>query len=774
MLICRLFLDYEKQRQERRALEESEDRFRKIFAEGGVGMAMARQASGPFISVNGAFCEMLGYTEAELKLLTFVEITHPEDRAEDAEAVRRLWEGQIPKHYAEKRYLKKNGEVLWGARVLTKIGGADGKSSYALAMIQNMTERKQAEAAVREHTAFLNTLLEAIPAPVFYKDTEGRYLGFNQAFETFYGQQRAALVGKTVFDIAPRELAEVYYAQDLALFRNPGVQVYEAKMRDTQGRLHDMVFHKATFKDAGGRVSGLLGVILDITERKRAEEELARAVREWQTTFDATNDAIWVLDQDHRVLRSNQTAERFFHRPCRAMLGEPCWTIVHGTTAPYPDCPSERARQSGHRELMELRVGEQDFEVRVDPIFDAAGQYAGAVHSVSDITQKKELEARFQRAQRLESIGALAGGLAHDLNNILSPILITAPMLREMATDPEGRALADNVAICAQRAADVIKQLLTFARGQPGARALVPLGHLLKETHSIIRETFPRNIESRLLASKDLWTLVGDATQIHQALMNLCVNARDAMPQGGRLTLTAENRLLDEGFAAMTPGAKPGDYLCLSVSDTGTGIAPQHLERIFEPFFTTKEFGTGLGLASVAGIARGHGGFVRVQSRLGQGTTFALFLPASREPAANAGPMNEPPPPRGQGELILVVDDEPTVRGAVRHVLEQHGYRVLEVGDGVAALAAFGERGAEFHAVLTDLMMPQMDGLMLARVLRQMNPRLPILGMTGLTEQVDLKGVAELHLPPLLPKPFTEGMLLTALSAALKPDPQEQ
>jgi signal transduction histidine kinase len=236
----------------------------------------------------------------------------------------------------------------------------------------------------------------------------------------------------------------------------------------------------------------------------------------------------------------------------------------------------------------------------------------------ADLSEKKQLEAQFLRAQRLEGVGALASGIAHDLNNILAPVLMIAPLLRTTVQDADSRAMLDTIEGCAQRGADIIKQLLTFARGKPGARVPLPVRHLLLEFDKIIRETFPRDISPKVDASKDLWPLLGDATQIHQALMNLCVNARDAMPDGGTLTLGAKNATVDEAFAAMTPGARPGPHLCVSVADTGTGIAPENLDRIFDPFFTTKEIGkgTGLGLATVLGIVRGHEGFVQVDRTL--------------------------------------------------------------------------------------------------------------------------------------------------------------
>jgi signal transduction histidine kinase/CheY-like chemotaxis protein len=400
---------------------------------------------------------------------------------------------------------------------------------------------------------------------------------------------------------------------------------------------------------------------------------------------------------------------------------------------------------------------------------DEQGQPAEVLAIDTDITEKKQLETNFLRAQRMESIGALAGGIAHDLNNILSPILMSTSLLRGTASDHESRQIIETVEGCAQRGADITKQLLTFARGQPGARVPLPLRHLLNEMRKIISETFPRNIQSRVNAPRDLWPVLGDSTQVHQALMNLCVNARDAMPNGGTLTLSAENLTLDEAFAATLPDAKPGAYVCAAVTDTGTGIPPENLERIFDPFFTTKELGkgTGLGLATVLGIVRGHGGFARVQSRVGQSTVFELYLPASPEAKAAALTSQETPTPRGQGELILMVDDEATIRRMVQQALENHGYRVITSAEGAEALALLTRHRAEVNAVLTDLMMPGMDGPALVNALRCIEPRLPIIGMTGLSGRDKLQAFEMPDQPRLLAKPFALGVLLRALHEAL-------
>ncbi len=256
-------------------------------------------------------------------------------------------------------------------------------------------------------------------------------------------------------------------------------------------------------------------------------------------------------------------------------------------------------------------------EMTITPVRDQHGEIGHFIAIKQDITEKKKLQAQLLRTQRLESVGRLASGVAHDLNNILAPMLMVPPLLREALQDPESRSLVDLIETNAQRGSEIIKQLLTFGRGVDSERMPVQLRSLALDMAGIIRETFPKNITARRETPTETWLVKGDATQLHQILMNLCVNARDAMPEGGTLTVKLENHEIDESCARLIPGARPGRYVCLSVADTGLGIAPEHLDKIYDPFFTTKEpgKGTGLGLATVRGIVQSHGGFIQIQSQ---------------------------------------------------------------------------------------------------------------------------------------------------------------
>jgi two-component system, cell cycle sensor histidine kinase and response regulator CckA len=401
---------------------------------------------------------------------------------------------------------------------------------------------------------------------------------------------------------------------------------------------------------------------------------------------------------------------------------------------------------------------------------DAQGQPKSILITNTDITEKKKLEAQFLRAQRMESIGTLAGGIAHDLNNLLSPILMATQLLQLKVQDEASRKMLEILQTNAERGSEMIKQILSFARGVSGERVTVQLKHLIKEVTKILKETFPRHIEISFKIADDLWLVTGDATQLHQVLMNLCINARDAMPQGGRLALEAENCLVDETYAEMTTDAQPGRFVRIAVTDSGTGITPGNLNRIFDPFFTTKEVGqgTGLGLSTVLGIVKGHQGFINVYSEPGKGSQFRVYLPAYELAHLQAAAATPAQLPRGNGELILVVDDESAIREIARTTLESFGYRVITANDGAEAIALFAQQRAEIKLVLTDIMMPLMDGLALIRALRKLDPSVKIVASSGLAENDKAAEAANEGVRAFLAKPYTASTLLNTLAEVLK------
>jgi CheY-like chemotaxis protein len=365
----------------------------------------------------------------------------------------------------------------------------------------------------------------------------------------------------------------------------------------------------------------------------------------------------------------------------------------------------------------------------------------------------------------------LAGGIAHDLNNILAPILMAVQLLRMKYPEASNQQLLATLESSAKRGGDLVKQVLTFARGVQGERVALQPKHLILEVEKMARQTFPKVIEIVTEVPKDLWTVKADSTQLHQVLMNLCVNARDAMQGGGTLTLSTRNMLLDDSYASMNPEAKAGAYVVIEVSDTGTGIPADIIDKIFDPFFTTKELGegTGLGLSTTLAIVKAYGGFVNVYSEPGKGTQFTVYLPAVI--TAETQRVGEPGEvPLGHGELILVVDDEAAVRDIARATLEAYNYRAITAADGAEAVASYAQRQNEIAVVLSDSSMPVMDGVALARALKSINPAVNIVSMSGLrkngkTVQVPLApGIIKVFLP----KPFTAEQLIRTLHEVLE------
>jgi signal transduction histidine kinase/ActR/RegA family two-component response regulator len=387
----------------------------------------------------------------------------------------------------------------------------------------------------------------------------------------------------------------------------------------------------------------------------------------------------------------------------------------------------------------------------------------------ADITEKRKFESQTLRLQRLESIGTLASGIAHDLNNVLTPLLISVQLLKEKVTSKEQNLLLDTLNRNAVRGARLVKQILTFGRGVKGDRVVVKPGNVVQEIKQLVLDTFPKSLKLQVNAPADLWTVIGDATQLHQVLLNLCVNARDAMPRGGTLTIQLENVVLDEASAARNLEAKAGPYVRLQVADTGSGIPKSIQSRIFEPFFTTKEQGqgTGLGLSTCFTIVKNHGGFITCYSEPGKGSAFKVYLPANTSVHIAEQPVTSTVTlPSGRGELVLIVDDEQVIREFAQVTLQCYGYRTLTAANGAEAVSLYKSRPTEIAVVLLDMWMPIMDGPATIEALKGMDPHVLIIGTSGLGAAAMEK--MESHVTCFIPKPYTTETLLNVLKDVLE------
>ncbi|MBD1920982.1 GAF domain-containing protein [Microcoleus sp. FACHB-831] len=508
----------------------------------------------------------------------------------------------------------------------------------------------------------------------------------------------------------------------------------------------------------------------ELGERKRSEEK----IREQAALLDITTDAIFVQALDNQILFWNKGAERLYGWQAAEALTMSVNELLDQDASPQLDDIEKTVTETGkwQGELNQVTKDGKEIivESRCTLMRDEQGQPKSILVVNTDITQKKQLERQFLHVQRLESLGTLASGIAHDLNNMLTPILAVSQLLQLKLpnADEATQRLLKMQETTAKRGAALVKQMLSFARRTEGKQTKLQVRHLLLEIRQIAYQTFPKSIDVCMNIESDLWSVCADATQLHQVLMNLAVNARDAMVNGGTLSIAAENLVIDENYTQMNLDAQVGPYVVITISDTGTGIPRQLLDRIFEPFFTTKELGkgTGLGLSTVHGIIKKHGGFINVCSEVGQGTQFKVYLPAVQETETRQAEEVELPP--GRGELILVVDDEVAIRDVTKAALETYGYKVLVANDGIEAIAQYVQHKKEISVVLMDMMMPSMDGLKTIPILKKLNPLVNIIAVSGLASNERVGVAMDAGVKAFVSKPYTAQELLRTLHSVLR------
>ncbi|MFB2772059.1 PAS domain S-box protein [Pelatocladus sp. BLCC-F211] len=640
---------------------------------------------------------------------------------------------------------------------------------------QERYKQQITEQALQESEERFRQLAENITEMVFWMadPKERQLLYVSPAYETIWGRTCESLDANFMIwleAIHPQDrqrIQNVFFEQSLA-----GNYDEEYRIIRPDGSLRWIRDRGFPIRDKFGEPHRVVGIAEDITARKLAEQQ----IREQAALLDVATDAIFVQDLEQRLLFWNKGAEHLYGWEAAEILGKKAVEVLYqnSTNLAQFEAIQTILTQEGkwQGELQQVTKDGKNIivESRWTLVRDEAGNPKSILTVSTDITEKKQLQVQFLRAQRLESIGTLASGIAHDLNNILTPILAVAQLLpiKFPYLDEKSRQLLEILENSAKRGADLVKQILSFSRrGIEGTRTIVQARHLLADVAQIAQKTFPKSIETQTDLAHNLWTIFADATQLHQVLMNLTVNARDAMPNGGILSISAENLWVDESYARMHVDAQVGSYIVITIADTGTGIAPEIIDRIFDPFFTTKELGkgTGLGLCTAMSIIKNHNGFVNVYSEVGKGTTFKVYLPSNQ--ATEPQTPVDAELPKGNGELILIVDDEITICKITKTMLETHNYRVLSASDGIGGLALYSEYKDDISVVLIDLMMPEMDGSTTILTLQRINPQVQIIAMSGLIPSWTNLHNRSLNIQEFLPKPFTNQALLSALQKVL-------
>jgi len=541
------------------------------------------------------------------------------------------------------------------------------------------------------------------------------------------------------------------------------------------GQVKHVVERWKVFRNAEGRPYRALGTCRDITERIESEGRLRHLSSLLHAVAEGTTDAVFVKDREGRYLFVNAATAKFFGRSKEEVIGRDDSEFFGVEEARLLRVADRQVMDSGEARTSEERLTLEGtrrvFSAIKAPYRDQSGRIVGTIGISRDITDQKNLEAQFLRAQRMESIGTLAGGIAHDLNNVLAPILMSIELLKMDESAPDKLEILATIESSARRGGEMVRQVLSFARGVEGQKVPLSVKPILKDIEKVANDTFLKSIDLRCEIEPELWMVEGDPTQLHQVLLNLAVNARDAMPQGGLLRLSARNEVLDEHYAAMNLEASAGPYVVLEVEDSGYGMPPEVVDRVFEPFFTTKETGkgTGLGLSTSLAIVRGHGGFVRVYSEPRNGTRFRVYLPALVADAREVVEQQRVELPRGQGETVLLVEDELAVREIARQTLESYGYEVLAASDGAEATAVFAMERERIDVVLTDMMMPNMDGPAAIQVMKRIDPEVRIVATSGLGEGGMIGKAASLGVKHFLSKPYTADALLRTLREIFGP-----
>jgi PAS domain S-box-containing protein len=725
---------------------------------------------GRLLDANPAFARLLGV--ADVRSLVGRDVSSfyvdPAERVRwrewlEREGVVRDWEFTVR---------RPDGSVAMVRDTATVVRAPGGEVLHYEGAVEDVSARRQSEQALRESEHFLSTVISSVGEGIIVYDRELRYVVWNRFMEELTGVPAAQAIGKRALDLFPHLRGAVEAGLHRAL-RGETVSAQDSRFFVPQtGREGWVNGVYAPHTSTSGEVLGVVAVVRDVTELRRREAEVNRLAH----ALRSISEGVCVSDLEERIYFVNDAWLRIYGYSRDEMLGKHV-SLVRPTEGQEETTRriSRDSMTTGFRgEVMNRRKDGTLFPVYLSgsPVHDAEGRTVALIGVVTDLSDRKRLEEQLRHSQKMEAVGRLAGGIAHDFNNLLTAINGYSELLlqRLEGGDPALRADVEEIRRAGERAANLTRQLLAFSRRQELQPRVLDLNQLLRDAQGILVAAAGHGVQLSLDLEPNLWRVRADPSGLEQVLLNLLINARDAMPEGGVVRMRTANRRHDE--AARRGVGAQGDFVVLEVSDSGHGMSAETRERVFEPFFTTKGpgKGTGLGLATVYGIVQQSDGHIEVDSSPGKGASFRVFLPRIAQQAAEVRVERVVASGPAGAETVLLVEDEETVRSLAREVLVRRGYRVVEARDGVEALELLDDGPSGVGVVVSDLIMPRLGGVELGRRLRVRFPGLPVLLMSGYADGAGVQVLREEPGRPFLKKPFTPEALANAVRAALDSD----
>lgn len=764
-------------------LEQSEKRFRLIFEHSGAGMTLLTN-EGRFLHVNPALEQMLGYRDEELRDKSLNEFVHSKDASREGSHQN---DGNTPSFYErEKRYLRKDGQSIWARVLRVPISDSGGQTCQYVGVLIDVTSQRRAEDALKASEERYRLLNNVARDGIYVMDEAGTFLEVNPAFCQLLDYSPATLLKMTLAEVAGDIRTIRGHLQTIL---SQGGDRTEAKLRRRDGSLVDVQLSGALLVLEGKRL--LHGICRDVTETKRASLRLQEERDFSRQVLETADVLIFVVDAAGCIVHFNGTCRVVLGYEEEAVRGKPFWQVLlperyQGLArdghrqllqSPVAFCQAENREMLVHEMYWRTRAGEERLVTwRNAVVRDALGTVKFVISAGHDVTEQRRIDEQLRQAKKMESLGTLVGGIAHDFNNQLTAVLGNLSLaLGDLSSVGEGvfpelHAVLSHAEEAAQCCAEITQRLLTFSSGRVGSTTRLDLGSLVAEIANNMRRDNPPLLQIQLSRASDIWPVNADAASIQQVIVNLIVNAREAMKESGVLTLTVANRLLQDHDCKDHVEARPGRFVELTVEDTGEGISAEVQSHLFEPFFTTKEPGraAGMGLAIAYGIVKAHGGWITVQSKPGEGSTFRVWLPAAE--VIKLQRSDHPTLPSGGNECILVVDDEELVRGLAEALLRRAGYRVLTAPDGENALEIYRVEHATIDLVLLDYSMPKMTGLEVMREMLKMDPKVRVIFSSGFARDSDCDQLLATGAKAFVPKPYRAEDMLNTVRRVLDKD----